>query len=60
MLNLSEDQKEAIQASEMDPAERKRQYAALGRAIKRSANPALVLKYENCSDSERRLGQRSG
>ena len=42
-------------ASEMPYAERKRQYAGLGRAINREANPALVAKYKMASDSERSL-----
>ena len=42
-------------ASEMPYTERKRQYAGLGRAINREANPALVAKYKMASDSERSL-----
>lgn len=33
--------------------ERKRQYSALRRAVNRSCNPALVMKMQNCSDTER-------
>ena len=43
-------------ASEMESGERKRQYAALGRAVKSSMNPALVQKMKICSDAERTLG----
>ncbi|CAL1143695.1 unnamed protein product [Cladocopium goreaui] len=38
---------------DMDPDERKRQYSALRRAIRASANPALTSKFELCSDTER-------
>ncbi|CAE7905167.1 unnamed protein product, partial [Symbiodinium necroappetens] len=34
-------------------AERKRQYAALRRAILKNANPALTAKFSLCSDSDR-------
>ena len=37
----------------MDASERKRQYAAMGRAIHRSCNPALLAKYSLCNDGER-------
>lgn len=43
-------------ASEMPREERKRQYAALGRAVKSSCNPALIQKMKMCSDSERFFG----
>eukprot|EP00435_Cladocopium_sp_Y103_P073749 s121_g45.t1 len=38
---------------EMECDERKRQYSALRRAIRASANPALTSKFELCSDTER-------
>lgn len=48
MTTLSEDQKADLlnmsKASDMDPAERKRQYSALRRAIYKDAAPALVAK----------------
>ena len=37
----------------MEAAERKRQYAAMGRAIVKSCNPSLLAKYQLCSDTER-------
>ena len=40
---------------DMDPAERKRQYAALGRAIRRDAPPEVVAKFSMATDPERRL-----
>ena len=43
-------------ASEMEASERKRQYAALGRAVKSSCNPALVQKMRMCTDQERSPG----
>lgn len=50
---------ERIQAmsgpSDMESGERKRQYAALGRAVKKSMNPALIQKMRMCSDGERLL-----
>ncbi|CAK9054904.1 UBA domain-containing protein [Durusdinium trenchii] len=39
--------------SDMESGERKRQYAALGRAVKKSMNPALIQKMRMCSDGER-------
>ncbi|CAK8991390.1 unnamed protein product [Durusdinium trenchii] len=37
----------------MEKGERKRQYAALGRAVHKSCSPQLLAKYQLCSDSER-------
>lgn len=57
MTKLTEEQKESISAmaspSCMDSAERKRQYAAMGRAITKTCNPSLLAKYQLCSDTER-------
>ena len=57
MTKLTEEQKEDISnmASPacMEAAERKRQYAAMGRAIVKSCNPSLLAKYQLCSDTER-------
>ena len=57
MTQLTQEQKDHIAAmsapQEMDCDERKRQYSALRRAIRASANPALTSKFELCSDNER-------
>eukprot|EP00434_Breviolum_minutum_P010436 symbB.v1.2.009202.t2/scaffold580.1/size320225/4 len=57
MTQLSQSQKDALSdmasPSCMDAGERKRQYAALGRAINKSCNPQLLAKYQLCNDSER-------
>ena len=57
MTQLSDQQKEEIQSMAspncMDADERKRQYAAMGRAIHKEANPTLLAKYQLCSDTER-------
>ena len=60
MRDLDSESIEKIQSmsapSDMERGERKRQYAALGRAVKSSCNPALIQKLKICSDSERSLG----
>ena len=57
MTQLNEQQKQDISnmASPacMESAERKRQYAAMGRAIVKSCSPSLLAKYQLCSDTER-------
>jgi hypothetical protein len=57
MTNLSDEQKREISSmaspQEMNSDERKRQYAAMGRAIHKTANPTLLAKYQLCSDTER-------
>ena len=57
MTKLTDQQKEDIASMAspacMESAERKRQYAAMGRAITKSCNPALLAKYQLCSDTER-------
>lgn len=57
MTQLSQEQKDHIASmsspQEMECDERKRQYSALRRAIRASANPALTSKFELCSDTER-------
>ena len=57
MTKLSEEQKEHISNMAapacMESSERKRQYAAMGRAIVKSCNPSLLAKYQLCSDTER-------
>ncbi len=61
MKTIDDETKAAISdmtsASELPYDERKRQYASLGRAINREANPALVAKYRMASDGERFLTQ---
>ena len=56
---LSEQELDKIQnmssASELEPAERKRQYSALRRAINKSMNPALTMKFRMANDGERFL-----
>ena len=42
---------------EMPEAERKRQYAALGRSMKKDCPPALASKFKMSGDNERSLGQ---
>lgn len=42
---------------EMEDKERKRQYAAMNRAVASSMNPALIAKMRMCSDAERLLTQ---
>lgn len=57
LTNLNDEQKQQIaemtKPSDMDPAERKRQYSALRRAIYRDATPALVAKFSIAKDGER-------
>ena len=57
MTDLNTEQKDAILAmtkpSDLNPEERKRQYSSLRRAIYRDAPPALVAKFQMCSDAER-------
>ncbi len=57
---LSEEQKKDLSEMAtpqcMEAAERKRQYANMGRAIHKSCNPSLLAKYSLCSDSERLVG----
>ena len=57
LTNLTDQQKEEISSMAspncMDTDERKRQYAAMGRAIHKAANPTLLAKYQLCSDTER-------
>ena len=57
MTDLTTGQKESILAmtkpSDLNPDERKRQYSSLRRAIYRDAPPALVAKFQMCSDAER-------
>lgn len=57
ILKLSPDQKEELQSmatpSCMEPAERKRQYSAMRRAIAKSCEPALLAKFQLCNDGER-------
>ena len=57
MTQLTQEQKDQIATmsspQDMDPDERKRQYSALRRSIRASANPALTSKFELCSDTER-------
>jgi len=59
MKNIDEDTKLAISSmtcpADLPADERKRQYASLGRAINREANPALVAKYRMANDGERFL-----
>lgn len=59
MKALDQVTKEAISnmsvPSDLPYAERKRQYASLGRAINRDANPGLIAKYKMASDTERFL-----
>ena len=58
MTQLTDEQKanisEMASPSCMDSGERKRQYAAMARAIHKSCNPTLLAKYNLCSDGERR------
>ncbi|CAK9024606.1 UBA domain-containing protein [Durusdinium trenchii] len=57
MVKLSAEEKERIAAmsspADMDYEERKRQYAALRRAVYRSASPGLMAKYTLSSDADR-------
>lgn len=57
MTSLTQEQKDNISQmsspKEMDADERKRQYSALRRAIRSSANPALLNKFEMSTDGER-------
>ena len=59
----SDDQKAAIRemtsASQMPYEERKRQYAALRRAVYTDASPELVAKYKLSNDAERCSGPKS-
>lgn len=59
MVKLSAEEKERIAAmsspADMDYEERKRQYAALRRAVYRSASPGLMAKYTLSSDADRPL-----
>ena len=61
MKTIDEETKAAISgmtsAADLPYDERKRQYASLGRAINREANPALVAKYRMANDGERFLTQ---
>lgn len=55
--DLDDDTKAALKdmssCKDMDYHERKRQYAALGRAVRSYNCPQLSAKYKMCSDSER-------
>lgn len=57
ILRLNTEQKEKLEAmtspKELERSERKRQYAALRRAIHGSAEPSLLAKYQLCNDAER-------
>ena len=57
---FDEEAKKAIsemsKPSDMAPDERKRQYAAMRRAIYKEASPALLAKFNLCPDAERLLG----
>ena len=54
---LDAEQKELLEAmaspAGMEPAERKRQYSAMRRAIAKSCEPALLAKFQLCNDGER-------
>lgn len=58
--NMDQTTKDAIAAmtvpQDMAPDERKRQYAALGRAIRRDAPPEVVAKFSMATDPERLIG----
>lgn len=57
VLKLNDEQKRNLEAmaepSQMEPGERKRQYAALRRAIHKSCEPALLAKFQLSNDGER-------
>ena len=58
-VNLTQEEKDGIMSMAtpqcMDYTERKRQYAAMRRAIYKSAEPALLAKFQLSNDVERRL-----
>ena len=57
IAKLTDEQKANIESmaspAEMDYAERKRQYAAMRRAIHKSAEPALLAKFQLSTDGDR-------
>jgi hypothetical protein len=57
LVKLDQQQKDELSSmaspSDMESSERKRQYAAMGRAIHKTLNPALLAKYQLCNDTER-------
>lgn len=57
ITQLTDDQKAKIESmaspSQMDYSERKRQYAAMRRAIHKSCEPALLAKFQLSSDGDR-------
>ena len=48
-----------VHCQDMPYKERKRQYAALRRAILKKNNPALTAKFSLCSDGDRCLSMQS-
>lgn len=57
VTQLSEEDREKIAAmsepNEMEASERKRQYAALRRAVAKSCSAPLLAKFQLCNDGER-------